>query len=138
MAEKEASLFKWIDHIVIAVNDVEQSLKDYETKLGIKAPGKPETVPELGTKEVRLPLGGSGPGRSITLAEPLGPDTALSKSLARRGEGVHLIALAVEDKNKAVSELKARGVHLVETAGGRVFVHPKETHGVLYQLIERR
>lgn len=128
-------MFKWIDHIVIGVSNVEQSKKDYETKLGVQARGNPEAVPALGIKRVVFPLEQSG--RFIELAEPLGPETAVGRSLARRGEGVHLVALAVEDKQKAANELKAKGVRLVE-AGSSVFIHPQETHGVLYELIERK
>ena len=126
---------KWIDHVVVRVRDLDQSLKDYETKLGLKPSKGPEDQPSMGIRRAVLPLGGEG--RFLELAEPLGKDSAVGRSLAKLGEGVHIVALAVDDLEAARSEMKARGTRLIE-AGGQLFVHPSDTHGVLYQLIERK
>ncbi len=80
-----------------------------------------------------LPLGDEG--RFIELAEPLG-DGAISTALAKYGEGVHLVALAVDNLAEATAEMKANGARIIE-AGTQVFVHPRDGHGVMYQLIER-
>ena len=126
---------KWIDHIVVRVKDLDQSLKDYETKLGMTASKGPEDQPTLGIRRAVLPLGDAG--RFIELAEPLGDNSAVGRSLAKLGEGVHLVALAVDDLQQATEELKAKGTRIIE-AEHQVFIHPSETHGVIYQLIERK
>jgi len=125
---------KWIDHIVVRVKDLDATLKDYETKLGMKASKGPEEQPHLGLRAAILPLGDGG--RFIELAEPLG-DGAIAKSLAKFGEGVHLVALAVDDLKEATAEMKGNGARVIETQG-QVFIHPADGHGVLYQLIERK
>ncbi|MCS7207501.1 MAG: VOC family protein [Dehalococcoidia bacterium] len=129
-------MFKWIDHIVVAVNNLEQAVQDYEKRLGLKPTGEVgKAHPHLGLRNAYFYLGTSG--RFIELAEPLGPDTPLGRTLQRRGEGIHLVALAVEDLAQARDALKSRGVQLIE-AGGLVFIHPKDTHGILFQLVERK
>ncbi len=126
---------KWIDHIVVRVKDLDEGLADYESKLGLKASKGPEEIARLGMKRAVLPLGDSG--RFIELAEPLGEDSAIGRSLERHGEGLHLVALAVDDLAQATAEMKANGARLIE-AGNMVFIHPSDGHGVLYQLIERK
>jgi len=124
---------KWIDHIVVRVNDLDASLKDYETKLGMKASKGPDAIPDLGMTRAILPIGDEG--RFIELCEPLG-EGAIGSALERYGEGVHLVALAVDDVNAAKEEMKANGARIIE-AGTQVFIHPRDGHGVMYQLIER-
>ncbi|MBT6987101.1 MAG: hypothetical protein HN956_22305, partial [Rhodospirillaceae bacterium] len=116
------------------VNDIEESLKDYETKLGMKASKGPDAIPAMGMTRAILPLGDDG--RFIELAEPLGEGGAIGGALERYGEGVHLVALAVDDLAEATAEMKANGAKVIE-AGTQVFIHPKDGHGVMYQLIER-
>lgn len=128
-------MFNRIDHMVIAVSNLEQAVKDYEAKLGLKARDVGKVHTDLGIRNAILPLGQGG--QFIELAEPLGPETPLGRTLQRRGEGIHLAAVAVDDLKKAVAELKGRGVQVIE--GGRAaFVHPKDTHGVLFELVERK
>ena len=126
-------MHKWIDHIVVRVKDLDRSLEDYESKLGLKAEAPPEEEPHLGLRRAILPLGESG--RFIELAEPLG-EGAIARSLEKNGEGLHLVALAVDDLEAAKTQMAANGARLIE-ATGMVFVHPADGHGVLYQLIER-
>lgn len=126
---------KWIDHIVVRVRDLDASLQDYETRLGMKASEPPADQPHLGLRRAIVPLGESG--RFIELAEPLGENSAIGRSLDKLGEGVHLVALAVDDLKQATADLKAKGTRVIET-GNQVFIHPSEGHGVLYQLIERK
>lgn len=125
---------KWIDHIVVRVKDVNQSVKDYEEKLGMKASKGPDEVPHLNMTRAILPLGDGG--RFIELAEPLGEGGAIGNALEKYGEGVHLVALAVDDLAAATAEMKANGARVIE-AGTQVFIHPRDGHGVMYQLIER-
>jgi len=125
---------KWIDHIVVRVKDLDASLKDYENKLGMKASEGPDEIPALGMTRAILPLGDEG--RFIELAEPLGEGGAIAGALEKYGEGVHLVALAVDDLAQATAEMKANGARIIEM-GSQVFIHPRDGHGVMYQLIER-
>ncbi len=127
-------MHKWIDHIVVRVANLDQSLEDYASKLRLKAKAVPEDAPELGMRRAILPLGDSG--RFIELAEPLG-DGPIARSLEKYGEGLHLVALAVEDLETARQEMESNGARLIDS-GGMIFIHPTDGHGVLYQLIERK
>ncbi len=124
-----------IDHIVVRVRDLDASMKDYQDKLRLSVREGPEELPELGMRRAILSVGGDG--NFIELAEPLGDDSAIGKSLDKQGEGLHLVALAVEDVAAAAEEMKESGASLIET-GGMTFVHPRDGHGVLYQLVERK
>ena len=128
-------MYKWIDHIVVRVKDLDQGLRDYQDKLGLAASKEPEERADLGMRRAIPPLGDSG--RFIELAEPLGDGGAIGKSLERQGEGLHLVALAVDDLAAEAEAMRAGGANLIE-AGDMIFVHPKDSHGVLYQLIERK
>ncbi len=122
-----------VHHLVIVVNSLRQAVVDYE-KLGFKAEhvGR-ETA--FGNRQALLYVGDGG--GYIELVEPMSADIPTARTLARRGEGIHLVALEVDDVKKAVAEMKARGVQLIEGEGGP-FIHPKETHGILCQLVERK
>ena len=87
-------MYKWIDHIVVRVNDVEEALSDYEGKMGLKRREDPVEKPEIGMKRAILPLGDDG--RFIEICEPLG-EGAIGNALAKHGEGLHPVALGVED-----------------------------------------
>ncbi len=128
-------MFKGIDHMVIAVNDLEQAVKDYESKLGLKVTEGGGERPDLGLRNAYLPLGDGG--GFIELAQPLGPDTPLGRTIARKGEGIHLLAMAVDDTKQAVAQLKENGAQVIE-AGSMVFIHPRDAHGIMFQLVERK
>jgi methylmalonyl-CoA epimerase len=128
-------MFKGIDHMVIAVNDLEQAVKDYESKLGLKANEGGGERPDLGLRNAYLPFGDGG--AFIELAQPLGPDTPLGRTIARKGEGIHLLAMAVDDLPQAVAQLKENGAQIIE-AGSMVFIHPRDAHGIMFQLVERK
>ncbi|PPR60296.1 MAG: hypothetical protein CFH10_01589 [Alphaproteobacteria bacterium MarineAlpha4_Bin2] len=127
-------MFKWIDHIVVRVKDIEEGLRDYEGKMGLKRREDPKDMPEIGMKRAILPLGDDG--RFIEICEPLG-EGAIGSALAKHGEGLHLVALGVDDLQAAKTEMESNGARLIE-AGSMVFVHPKDGHGVMYQLVERK
>jgi len=132
-------MIKRIDHIAVAVEDIERALTIFRDVLGLEL-SHTETVPEQGVKVAFLPVGES----DIELLEPLSSDSGVAKFLAKRGEGIHHICLEVEDIEATLAGLKGKGMRLInETpvagAHGRVaFIHPKSTHGVLIELVERR
>ena len=127
-------MYKWIDHIVVRVKDIDEGLQDYEGKMGLKRREDPKEIPELGMKRAILPLGDDG--RFIEICEPLG-EGAIGNALEKHGEGLHLVALSVDDIEAAKAEMQSNGARLIE-AGKMVFVYPKDGHGVMYQLVERK
>ncbi len=122
-----------VHHLVVAVNNLKEAVADYE-KLGFKAEHVGRETP-FGNRQALLYFGDNG--GYIELVEPMSTDIPTARTLQRRGEGIHLVALEVEDVKKAVAEMKARGVQLMEGPGGP-FIHPKNTHGILCQLVERK
>ncbi|MBM4464212.1 MAG: methylmalonyl-CoA epimerase [Chloroflexi bacterium] len=131
-------MIKKIDHIAIAVHSIEEALQTYEGALGLELTDVKE-VPERGVKAAFLPVGAS----EIELVEPITADSSIAKFLEKRGEGLHHVCFEVEDIEAALQDLAAKEVQLIDTqprqgAHGRVaFIHPKSTHGVLMELIEK-
>ena len=129
-----------IDHVGIAVEDLDAAVASYERLLGV-APGHRERVEDQGVEEVLFPVGSS----SIQLLGALGPDTPVGRALASRGPGVHHIAYRVDDIAAALEHLRAEGARLIDEAprpGSRntliAFVHPKAMGGVLVELVQER
>jgi LAO/AO transport system kinase len=126
-----------IDHLGIAVKSIEAALGFYQGQLGMQVASR-ETVLHEKVKVVMLPAGGP----RIELLEPIEPDSVVGRFLAKRGEGLHHVALRVPDLAAAVDRLRAAGARLINDpqtgAGGHryVFVHPTSTAGVLLELIE--
>lgn len=127
-----------IDHVGIAVHDLDEALAEYERQYQVTALYR-ETVEVQGVEEAMIPVGGS----FVQLLQPLGDDTPVGRFLARHGEGMHHIAYAVADIDAALAHLKAEGERLIdETArpGGRgariAFVHPRSLAGTLIELVE--
>ncbi|MBI4329142.1 MAG: VOC family protein [Chloroflexi bacterium] len=128
-------MFKWIDHVIIAVNSLEQAIPTYE-KLGLKL----DRRAKMASQGVNQAFFNLGSGHYLELVEPLGAETPVGRFLSRRGEGLYLIALAVADVSEAMKTFEGQGIRTipVEPEAGAPFVHPGSTHGVLIQLIERR
>jgi methylmalonyl-CoA/ethylmalonyl-CoA epimerase len=128
-----------IDHVVIAVNDLNEGMAQYEKTLGL-APSRTAERPGDGFKSAYYDLPGGG---FLELIQPTDATGPVAKGLAARGEGVYLVALAVEDIAAEVARLRQLGVRLIGDPGpgkpitGVVFVHPRETKGVLMQLVQR-
>jgi LAO/AO transport system kinase len=126
-----------IDHLGIAVKSIEAALGFYEGQLGMQVATR-ETVPHENVRVAMLPAGGP----RIELLEPTDADSVIGRFLAKRGEGLHHVALRVPDLSAAVDRLRAAGARLLSEpqtgAGGHryVFVHPASTGGVLLELIE--
>jgi methylmalonyl-CoA/ethylmalonyl-CoA epimerase len=127
-----------IDHIGIATNGIDDAARFYLDSLGLQI----EYVEEVAAQKVRvamLPLGES----RVELLEPTSEDSPISKFLAKRGPGIHHIAVRVEDIRASLAELKGKGARLIDEeprtgAGGCLvaFIHPSSTGGVLLELVE--
>jgi len=133
------SVVNKIDHIGIAVKNLDETLKFYEEVLGIKCIGT-EVVEEQKVKTAFLPIGDT----EVELLEATNEDSPIAKFIEKRGEGIQHIAYRVDDIEKALEEVKKRGIRLIDEkprkgAGGAkiAFLHPKSTYGVLIELCER-
>jgi LAO/AO transport system kinase len=126
-----------IDHLGIAVRSIDESLPFYQSQLGMP-PAERETVER---EKVRVAMIPAGPSR-IELLEPLDDTSTIAKFLARRGPGLHHVAMRVSDLNAVAARLRASGAKLLneprQGAGGHtyVFVHPGSAGGVLWELIQ--
>lgn len=127
-----------LDHIGIAVRDLDAALADYEALYGIR-PLHREVVEEQGVEEAMLAVGGS----FVQLLQPLSPESPVGRFLEKNGEGMHHMAFAVADIEVALADLIEEGARLIDEQpriGGRgakiAFVHPKQTAGTLIELVE--
>ncbi|WP_214106525.1 methylmalonyl-CoA epimerase [Acrocarpospora catenulata] len=136
-------MFLRIDHVGIACHDLEEKIEFYESNFGLTVVSR-EVNEEQGVKEAMLHVAdGDGGASYIQLLEPLHPDTAVGKYLSKRGEGVHHIGYGVPDVTKAMAEIAAKGVRLIDerprhgSMGAAIaFLHPKDVGGVLTELVE--
>ena len=129
-----------VDHVGIAVKNLDEMVKWYEETLGIQAHGY-ETVDEQKVKVAFLPIGDS----ELELLEDTTGDGPVAKFIEKNGEGIQHIALRVDSIEGALEELKEKEVRLIDQTprygagnGSIAFVHPKATHGVLLELCERK
>tara|TARA_B100000029_G_scaffold508367_1_gene595077 strand:+ start:17919 stop:18329 length:411 start_codon:yes stop_codon:yes gene_type:complete len=131
-------MFQGVDHVVIRVKDLESAISKYENIYGTKVTERGET-PEAGMQQAYFRFGET----FVELVSNVGDEGIIAKSLESRGEGVHLIAMRVDDIDAAVTDLRTKGVRLVGDPGegnpvtGQVFIHPAETGGVLTQIIAK-
>jgi methylmalonyl-CoA/ethylmalonyl-CoA epimerase len=128
---------KRIDHVAIAVNDVDEALAKWHEAFGL-LPKTRELVESQKTEAVLLPIGDS----NVELISPKGNE-GLQKFLEKKGPGIHHIAIEVEGIESALAFLKGIGVQLIDETprkGARghkvAFIHPKATGGVLVELVE--
>ena len=128
-----------IDHIGIAVKNLDETLNFYENILGLKSTGE-EVVEEQKVKVAFLPIGDT----EVELLESTEEDGPIAKYIAKNGQGVQHIAYKVDDIEKAIAEMKEKGVRMIDEvprygAGGAkiAFCHPKSTYGVLIELCQR-
>ena len=129
-----------VDHIGIAVKDLEQAKKFYTEMLGMQASGE-EEVESQKVKVCFIPCGDS----EIELLESTSPDGPIAKFIDKNGQGVQHIALSVDNIEAAIADLKEKGVRMIDDvprygAGGAsiAFVHPKSTGGILLELSQRK
>lgn len=134
------SVVNKVDHIGIAVSNLEESIKFYEEILGLKLHGT-ETVEEQKVKVAFLPVGDT----EVELLEATAPDSPIAKFIEAKGQGVQHIAFRVDNIEAALDEMRAKGIRLIDekprygAGGARIaFLHPKSTNGVLIELCERK
>ena len=127
-----------VDHIGVAVEDLEAALVLYRDTLGMPLVHR-ETLAEQGLEAALLDVGES----HIELLSPLGPDTTVGKFLARKGPGLHHVAYRVESVEDALAALSKAGMRLIDEQprtgirNSRVaFVHPSSTGGVLTEIVQ--
>ena len=133
-----AAVFGRIDHIGVAVEDLDAAIALYEGSFEMALAHR-ETVESQGVEAVLLDVGEG----HVELLAPLGPDTAVGKFLARKGAGLHHVAYAVDDIDAALERLAAAGIELIDSEprvgirDSRVaFLHPRSTGGVLTEIVE--
>jgi len=131
-------VFGRIDHIGVAVDDLDEAIALYEQRLGMPVQHR-EMVEEQGVEAVLLGVGQS----HVELLRPLGPDTAVGRFLERSGPGLHHVAYGTDDIQSALDDVRSAGLQLIDEQprvgirGSRVaFLHPKSTGGVLTELVE--
>jgi methylmalonyl-CoA/ethylmalonyl-CoA epimerase len=128
-----------LDHIGIAVKDLDASLALYRDVFGFEL----DAPEEVGSQRVRahfIPLGEA----ALELLEPTAADSPIAKYVEKRGPGLHHVALRVDDIRAALAHLKARGVRLIDEEprpGAHhslvAFIHPSAAHGVLVELKQK-
>ncbi|WNV74582.1 methylmalonyl-CoA epimerase [Geodermatophilus sp. DSM 44513] len=133
-------LFTAVDHVGIAVSDLDEALAFYAQALGVHSVHE-EVNEEQGVREAMLAVG-DGDTR-IQLLAPLTPESTIARFIGRSGPGLQQLALRVTDAEAAAATLRERGLRLLYdtprrgTSGSRVnFVHPKDAGGVLVELVE--
>ena len=126
---------KQIDHIAIAVKSLQESIKVYTSLLGVETELETITAEKVNTAVYDLD------GVSLELIEPIGDDSPITKFLQKKGEGLHHVCLKVDSLEETMTELKEKGIDIIDEtpkigAGGTkiVFIHPKSTGGVLFEL----
>ena len=131
------SQIKKINHVAIVVRDIEESLKFWESALGLEL-HHVEDVPSQASKVAFIPVGDS----EIELVQPTTEDSGMAAYLEKRGEGMHHLCIEVDDIEAKMQELKDAGVRMIndtpQVLPGRkmAFIHPKAASGVLVELYE--
>jgi len=128
-----------VDHIGVAVSNLEEALKVYTDVLGLRLHGT-EVVEEQKVRVAFMPVGDT----EIELLESTDPEGPIAKFIEKRGEGIQHIAFRVDDIEEALEQMRRKGVRLIDekprygAGGARIaFLHPKSTGGVLVELCER-
>ncbi|MCK9521098.1 MAG: VOC family protein [Dehalococcoidia bacterium] len=131
-------MFKGVDHVVIAVKDLDAAVERYETIYATSVSERSE-APAAGMAMAFFRFDDS----YIELVSAMGDQGPIAKRLAEQGEGVHLVAMKVDDIEQTLTHLREKGIRLVGDPGpgnpvtGQVFIHPSVTGGVLTQLVQR-
>jgi LAO/AO transport system ATPase/methylmalonyl-CoA epimerase len=124
-----------LDHVAVAIKNIDEAARKFR-ELGLRV-SDPIVVEEQGVKVVMVMLSNT----KIELLEPLGPETTVAKFIEKRGEGIHHIAIEVDDINKFINIAKNAGLTITgEPSRGAegivTFIHPKSLHGILLELVQ--
>jgi len=140
MTQQPADLFTAIDHVGVAVNDLDAAIAFYRDTYGMTLQHQ-EVNEEQGVREAMMAVGSSG--SCIQLLAPLSPESTIAKFLDRSGPGVQQVAYRVVDVDAVSRTLRERGLRLLfeaprrGTSNSRVnFIHPKDAGGILVELVE--
>ena len=127
-----------LDHIGIAVKDLDQAMKLYREAFGIE----PDLVYESSYTKAKIAFFPIGEVR-VELIQPVNPESVVGKFLDKKGEGIHHVSYRVKDVDRSLAELEMKGVQLIDKKSRKVrenervaFLHPKSTNGVLVELIQ--
>ena len=131
-------MIKGVDHVAIAVEDLDSALSLFETLLGLKAHHR-ETISEHKVEAATIKVGST----DIELVAGTSPESSISKFIEKRGPGIHHIALQVGDIATAISTLKSSNASMIDDTPrpGKensqvAFIHPKSTGKILFELVE--
>ena len=140
MTQQLADLFTAIDHVGVAVPDLDEAITFYRDTYGMTLAHE-EVNEEQGVREAMMMVGSSG--SCIQLLAPLSPASTIAKFLDRSGPGIQQMAYRVDDLDAVSATLRERGLRLLYdaprrgTASSRVnFIHPKDAGGILVELVE--
>jgi methylmalonyl-CoA/ethylmalonyl-CoA epimerase len=139
-----AGLFSAVDHVGIAVADLDDAIAWYDQTFGLRVVHQ-EVNEEQGVREAMLQVSDDVAATQVQLLAPLRPDSPIGRFLERAGPGIQQLAYRVDDIDAASAALRERGVELLYdqarsgTGGSRVnFIHPRDAGGVLVELVEPR
>jgi methylmalonyl-CoA/ethylmalonyl-CoA epimerase len=129
-----------LDHIGIATRQLEEGFAVWRDALGLQV-GATEEISDQGVRVAMLAIGDT----HVELLEPLSPDSVVGRFLAKRGPGIHHLAVEVEDIHASLAALKSKGARLIDEKprlGARgclvAFIHPAATNGVLLELVQHQ
>ena len=129
-----------INHVCIAVLDIEETLEFYENLFGVTRSGEIETIEDQGVKAALVRVGAS----QLELIQPIDNENGVAKFIDRKGEVVHHICFEVDNLEAKLKDLDLAGVQLIDKeprdglSGTIGFIHPKATRGVLIELVDQK
>ena len=137
MQNSPACTVDYIDHVGIAVEDLEQAMAFFHETFGAPL-AEAEELADQGVKACLIAVGET----RLELLQPLSPETPVGKFIERRGEGLHHLALHVDDVEKSIEGLRKKGLQMIDLepreglSGIIAFVHPRSAHGILTELVQ--
>lgn len=131
-------MIKRIDHVAIAVKNLDDAVASFDKLFGLK-PSKIEEIPDQGVKAALIHIGDT----ELEFIQPINPDTGVAKFLENKGEGIHHICIEVDDTDQELKRIEDQGGKLIDKQGrkglaGKIgFIHPKSVNGVLIELAQK-
>lgn len=122
-----------VDHIVVRVKDLDEGIKIWGNILDVELDRTAESE-ALGIKQAFFNF---PDGTFVEVVAPLNDQSAVGRAIESRGEGMHTMAMAVENVEETVKKLEADGIQLIGVGGPQVFIHPKSANGILVQLTQK-